>query len=171
MAETSTARKVFLIGLHNAHAMEKQAISIMEPQVKRLEHYPEMQARLQQHITETEGQIARLDEILAGNDEGTSSVKDKFLEAVGSMASMSHATASDEVLKNTFANFAFENYEAAAYESLIACAESCGETTAVTLLRQNLEEERQMARWIESNVRDVTARYVSLESVENTGGT
>ena len=51
---------IFVTGLRNAHAMENQALSIMKPQVSRIENYPEVAHRLQQHITETEGQIQRL---------------------------------------------------------------------------------------------------------------
>jgi hypothetical protein len=39
-------REAFITGLRNAHAMEKQALSIMEPQVGRLESYPDVARRL-----------------------------------------------------------------------------------------------------------------------------
>lgn len=37
--------------------MENQALSIMKPQVKRIENYPEIAEQLEKHIIETEGQI------------------------------------------------------------------------------------------------------------------
>ena len=107
------AREIFVTGLKNAHAMENQALSIMKPQLERLEHYPEMASRIRDHIAETEAQAQRLDRILADVGEGASSLKDTFLSAFGGMASLGHATAGDEVLKNAFANHAFENYEIA----------------------------------------------------------
>jgi len=45
MAE-DTVRSIFVTGLKNAHAMENQALSIMKPQVSRIENYPEVAARL-----------------------------------------------------------------------------------------------------------------------------
>jgi ferritin-like metal-binding protein YciE len=60
------------------------------------------------------------------------------------------------------ANFAFENYEIAAYNSLIVLAEFAGETTAVDALQQNLTEEQNMAAWLESNLAAVTEQYVAL---------
>ena len=33
-------RELFVTGLINAHAVEKQALSIMTPQVERIENYP-----------------------------------------------------------------------------------------------------------------------------------
>ena len=59
---------IFVTGLRNAHAMEHQALSIMKPQVARIEQYPEVAHRLQLHITETENQIQRLEQLLDGFD-------------------------------------------------------------------------------------------------------
>lgn len=41
MSEDKT-RDIFVTGLKNAHAMENQALSIMKPQVKRIENYPDI---------------------------------------------------------------------------------------------------------------------------------
>ena len=60
---TNAAYDVFIDGLRNAHAMEKQALSIMQPQLNRLEHYPQVSALLDRHIRETEVQIQRIDQI------------------------------------------------------------------------------------------------------------
>jgi ferritin-like metal-binding protein YciE len=43
------------------------------------------------------------------------------------------------------ANLAFENYEVAAYISLIAAARAAGEAEAIPLPEQSLEEEQRMA--------------------------
>lgn len=69
-------KELFVTGLRNAHAVEKQALSIMTPQVERIVNYPEMADRLRLHIDETHGQIVRLDEILAGLDTSASVLKD-----------------------------------------------------------------------------------------------
>lgn len=132
MASAATAQDVFITGLRNAHAMEKQALSIMQPQLNRIEHYPDVAAQLDLHIRETEGQIARLDEILGSLEESHSSLKDAALSATGSMAALTHTMASDEILKNSFANFAFENFEIAAYTSLITAGEESGATTSLS---------------------------------------
>lgn len=42
-------------------------------------HYPEIEAKLDQHIRETEGQIVRLEEVLDGLNEDHSSLKDMAL--------------------------------------------------------------------------------------------
>lgn len=164
METATTAHEVFLAGLKNAHAMENQALSIMQPQVNRLEHYPDLSAMLTRHIKETEGQIARLDQILDGINESPSGLKNTMLSIAGSMAALTHTMAPDEVLKNSLANFAFENFEIAAYTSLITAARLSGVVTAIPLLEQNLEEERRMAGWIQDNLSAVTERFVTLKA-------
>jgi ferritin-like metal-binding protein YciE len=163
MLDTQNARGVFVVGLKNAHAMEKQALSIMQPQVNRLKHYPDLLQGLEAHISETETQVSRLDEILQNVGESSSSMTDTLLSAFGSMAALGHVTAGDEVLKNSFANLAFENYEIGAYISLIAAARASGESQAIPLLEQSLDEERRMAEWVAEHIPSVTETFISLK--------
>jgi ferritin-like metal-binding protein YciE len=82
----------------------------------------------------------------------------------GNMAAMAHTVAGDEILKNTFANFAFENFEAASYRSLITMAEAGSFTSATTLLNASLEEEQAMAAWLESRIPAITTKFLSLSA-------
>lgn len=163
MAETSETRSIFVTGLKNAHAMENQALSIMKPQVSRIENYPDVAARLEQHIRETEGQIKRLEDVLDSLSEDRSALKDMALSFTGSMAAMGHSVAGDEIIKNSLANFAFENYEIAAYRSLITIAELGGFPELAPALNSNLDEEIAMARWLDDNLRGVTMKFASLK--------
>jgi ferritin-like metal-binding protein YciE len=161
MSDNET-REVFVTGLKNAHAMENQALSIMKPQLSRIENYPEVAAKLDQHIRETEGQILRIEEVLDGLNEDRSSIKDMALSFTGAMAAMGHTMAGDEILKNSFANFAFENFEIAAYKSLLTVAEAGGFGDATTALQSNLAEEEAMAKWLDENLVLVTTKFLSL---------
>ena len=165
---SNEARKIFIIGLRNAHAMENQALSIMKPQASRIENYPEVGARIEQHIEETRGQIARLDEILESLDENASTLKDTALSFMGTMAALGHAVAADEILKNSMANFAFENFEIAAYSSLLALAQYNGDSRVEAALRQNLEEEKAMAQWLDEHLPQITLRYAGLRAAGET---
>jgi ferritin-like metal-binding protein YciE len=167
MAENET-RDIFVVGLRNAHAMENQALSIMKPQLSRIESYPEVAEKLQQHIRETEGQIKRIEDVLEGLSEDHSALKDIALSLGGSMAAMGHTVAGDEILKNSLANFAFENYEIAAYTSLITVAEAGGFMTAISVLKQNLAEEQAMAAWLNENLPAVTRKFLSLKEAGET---
>jgi len=162
MSANSETRSIFITGLKNAHAMENQALSIMKPQLSRIENYPEVAARLEQHIRETEGQIVRLDELLDSLAEDRSRLKDMALSFTGAMAAMGHTVAGDEILKNSFANFAFENFEMAAYKSLIAIGDHGGFPGLVPALRANLDEEIAMAQWLDDNLKAVTLKFAAL---------
>ncbi|RAX37638.1 ferritin-like domain-containing protein [Rhizobium tropici] len=155
-------RDAFIVGLRNAHAMENQALSIMKPQLSRIENYPEIAAKLEQHIRETEGQIIRLEDVLEGLDEDHSTLKDMALSFTGAMTAMGHTLAGDEILKNSFANFAFENFEIAAYKSLLTVADAGGFTAGKTALQSNLEEEEAMANWLNVNLAAVTQKFLLL---------
>ena len=65
----------------------------------------------------------RLEELLTSLAEDHSSLKDMALSISGSMAALGHTVAGNEILKNSFANFACENFEVAAYKSSITVAE------------------------------------------------
>jgi len=65
-----------------------------------------------------------------------------------------HSAAQDEILKNTFANNAFENFEIAAYKSLLVLCRECGASFAREPLLLSLKEEEAMAGWIDQNVRE-----------------
>ncbi|PXA99130.1 hypothetical protein DMC47_04985 [Nostoc sp. 3335mG] len=163
-------RELFVTGLTNAHAVEKQALSIMTPQVARIENYPEVADRLRLHIDETNEQIARIDELLAGFDTSNSALKDMGLSLSGSMAALGHSVAGDEIVKNSFANYAFEHFEIAAYKSLLVLAEDGGFASATPLLQRSLSEEQAMAQWIEGSLPVVTRRYATLYAEAGSSG-
>ena len=164
----SKTQEIYVAGLRNAHAMENQALAIMRPQVSRIEHYPEMAERLDQHIAETEGQLQRLDRLLDLAQSSNSGFKDTALSLGGTMAALGHSMAPDEIVKNSFANFAFEHYEIAAYKSLLALAEEVADEEAIDLLQQNLDEEIAMSDWLDSNIEPLTLRFATLSE---SGGT
>ena len=166
----SKAMEFFVTGLRNQHAVENQAIEILGRQVERLENYPELEAKLRQHIDESKMQAQRLDELLAGRGTSASSVKDTVMSLVGNMAALAHSPAPDEVIKNTFANYAFEHFEIAAYKSLISVAEAIGQTPALSALKLSLSEEESIAAWLEENIGPTSLRYVRrLEAGEKAG--
>lgn len=76
---------------------------------------------------------------------------------------MGHTIAGDEILKNSFANFAFENFEIAAYKSLLILAELGGHGNVTSARLANLKEEQAMAQWLDENVAAVTTRFASLK--------
>ena len=162
VANSQMLRTVFVTGLQNAHAVEHQALALMDRQLDRLVHYPEVAERLRAHRGETQMQIRRLDDILAALGASSSSLKDMALGFMGNMAALGHVMAPDEILKNSFVNYAFENFEIASYRSLMTLAEAGSFPTAASLLETTLREEEAMAAWIHDSLPELTLKYVGL---------
>lgn len=154
------ALELYLDGLKNAHALEKQATQLIERQLERLQNYPQVAALLQRHLGETHQQIQRLDEIMASFGEEHSTLKDLATQLTGNLAALGHTVMGDEVLKNHFANHAFENFEIASYLSLITMAEISGRGGHVSALKQTLQEERNTAQALHDMTGELTQLYV-----------
>src|SRR4051795_9818015 len=93
---TNTARSVFITGLRNAHSMEVQARELMERQSERLTDYPEVQAKVQAHLRETEEQLNRLEQCLSSMGESTSTLKDTAQSVMANIMALGHSMAGDE---------------------------------------------------------------------------
>ena len=162
------ATNLFISGLKDAHGVEHQALALMDRQLDVVTNYPEVADMLRRHRTETEGQIARLDELLAGFDTKASVVKDTALTLTGNLAALAHMPAPDAIIKNGFANHAFEHFEIASYTGLIALAEIGGHGDALPALRQTLDEEQRMADWTLSSLPALVRQYVARREAGET---
>jgi len=157
---TSKGLEIYATGLRNQHAVENQAVELLSRQIERLENYPEMEARMRQHIEESRVQARRIEELLSSLGTSHSSLKDTALSLAGNMAALMHTVAPDEVVKNTFANYAFEHFEIASYKSLLTLSDAVGRGSDQTALKLSLSEELDMAQWIDQHLEDTTLRYL-----------
>jgi ferritin-like metal-binding protein YciE len=153
-------RFIYITGLHNAHAMETQAIELLTRQSERLENYPEMAAQLRAHLAESKIQRSRLEEVLASLDEKHSALKEAVLGLGGNIAALAHTAASDEIIKNTLANYMFEHFEIAAYKALIVMADYVGHAEGVAAAKASLQEEERMAAWIDTQIAPTTLTFM-----------
>jgi ferritin-like metal-binding protein YciE len=170
LAIADSAKNIYVTGLRNQHAVENQAIELLERQVGRLENYPEMEQRMRRHIDESREQAQRLEDLLGHFDTSHSSLKDTVMSLVGNMAALGHSTAPDEVMKNTFANFAFEHYEIASYKALLTLADLAGHDAGRSALESSLREEEEMAAWIAEHLDPTVRRYVERSAANTTAG-
>ena len=161
-AVQSHAREMLIVGLRNAHGLERQAIEMLERNVERLEHYPELRQQLTRHLAESREQQAMVEECLSELGESSSSLKDTVMGLAQNMQQMMHAAADDEVLKNSFAGYAFEHFEIAAYTALEIFAERAGEAHIARVARTICDQERRMAEWLENHLPDVVDEHLEL---------
>jgi len=154
------SRMFYITGLHNAHAMETQAINLLTRQVERLDNYPDLEARMRSHLEESKAQRTRLEEILHSHDEDYSALKEAILGLGGNFAALAHTAASDEIIKNTLANYMFEHFEIAAYKSLTEMAEMLGDAPAIAAYQASLREEELMAAWLDEHIAPTTRIFL-----------
>ncbi|TVP51087.1 MAG: ferritin-like domain-containing protein [Halomonas sp.] len=149
--------------LRDAHAMEKQAEKMLSSQAERLENYPELQRRIEEHIEETRHQAEKLEHCLSLLGADVSTFKDlgaqltAFGQAVGGMM------AEDEVVKGGIACYSFENFEIASYKALIKAAEILSQPEVAQICKEILQEEIAMADWLSNNLDDTTQRYLERD--------
>jgi ferritin-like metal-binding protein YciE len=165
MADT---RETMIAWLRDAYAMERQAIDMMEAHSGRLDSYPELKTRIDQHIGDTKAQAQRLEDCLQALGTDTSSLKTGLARASSLMQSILGSATGDEVVKNAIGEASFERFEAANYRCLIAAAEACGEMEVKRVCEQNLREELEMAEWLDSQLPMVTRKYLGLKETAGT---
>lgn len=151
---TTSVKENLLDWLRDAHAMEKQAEKMLQAQAARLEHYPELRTRIEQHLQETLGQQNVLQECIARQGGDTSAMKDFGGQMMAMMQGMGGMTASDEVVKGSMASYAFEHAEVAMYTVLIAAAEAADDLATKRACEGILAQEKAMAQWILEHMPD-----------------
>lgn len=159
-------RQNYLSWLRDAHAMEEQALTMMHGMASRLENYPQLRTRIQDHIKETEVQVSELSRLLERQGSDTSAVKDAMGRITAFAQSMSGMFTGDEVVKGTLGSFTFENMEIASYRILITAAEQLGDAEAVQVFTRCLEQEEAMADWLAGHSAEITRSFLSRSELD-----
>lgn len=150
--------------LRDAYAMETQAIEMLERQEGRITNYPEMLAKVKEHIQVSQRQADRLKQCLQKLGADTSAIKTGIAMLIGNAQSISGVFAEDEIVKASIFNYSFEHFEIANYRALISTAEHCGETEIARLCKESLDEELEMAGWLEQRLPQVTKTYLDRKA-------
>ena len=139
--ETATpAHEVFRTGLKNALTMKNQALSIMQPQVHRLEHYRDFSAMPKPPHPRNR----RLDRPAGPNTARSTKAHAGLRTPCCPLpAAPTHTLGPHEVLKNSLANFAFENFEIVAYTSRTNAARLRG----AGWIQDNLSAVTELCTW------------------------
>jgi ferritin-like metal-binding protein YciE len=149
--------------LRDAHAAEEQAATMLSGMANRIENYPGLKARIEQHLEETRRQAERVRSCIERRGGSTSTIKDAGGRMLGMGQALSGAFVDDEVVKGSIASAAFEEMEVASYEVLISAAQHVGDQETVRVCREILQEEKAMAEWLEQNLPALTEQYLARE--------
>ncbi len=165
---TTRAEENLLDWLRDAHAMEEQAEKMLSATADRLEHYPELKARIEQHLDETRRQAKLVRECIERRGGDTSATKDALAKMTAMVQGMSGIFVSDEVVKASLASYTFEHMEIASYKALIAAAEVVGDAETKRVCEQILREEEAMAQWLAEHLQGTVAQFLARDEAPDT---
>jgi len=154
MRHNDNLRDKLITYLQDAHAMEHQITQALEAQVKDTAQYPQIQARIQQHLDETRQHEQRMAERLSVYGEKPSSVKSVGTNLIGSLIGAATGGRTDALSKSARDDYMTEHMEIAAYALLIATAQALGDTDTIRAAQANLADEIRMADWLEQHLPD-----------------
>jgi ferritin-like metal-binding protein YciE len=147
-----TAHEMFLHELSDMLDAERNILEALEQQANESTR-PELQKGFEAHRQQTEKQIQRLEQAFESLEEEPEETECKGIKGlIAEHDAFKEEDPSEDLLDifNTAAAAKVEHYEIAAYTALIGLAQQMGHTKAVKLLNQNLKEEQQMLKRVES---------------------
>ena len=152
--------------LRDAHAMEMQAKTMLSAQASRIENYPALKARIEQHIDETENQAKLVEGCIERLGGSVSATKDMAGTGGAMMQGMGGMLAGDEIVKGAMAGYTFEHFEIASYKALMAAAAEAGEREVERVCDEILRQEESMASWLADHLPEVTREFLQREHTE-----
>jgi ferritin-like metal-binding protein YciE len=154
--------------LRDAHAMEEQAEQMLRAQASRLEHYPALRARIEQHLEETLGQKELVAGCLDRLGSKPSTLKDLAAKATAMGQGFGGMLMTDEVVKGGMMSYVFENFEIATYTTLIAAAQAAADPETKRVCELILRQEQAMAKWLIEQMPDVVGRFLVRDAADMT---
>ena len=144
MADAGTLHDAFIDELRDTYDAEKQLTKAL-PKLAKAATNAKLRAAFESHLQETQGQIARLEQVFESLDE---KVRGKHCDGIAGIIEEGKSIMEEDFDETTMdacliaAGQRAEHYEMAAYGTLVAWAEAMGHTEAAKLLQQTLHEEK-----------------------------
>ena len=144
MADAGTLHDAFIDELRDTYDAEKQLTKAL-PKLAEAATNAKLRAAFETHLQETQGQIARLEQVFETLDE---KVRGKHCDGIAGIIDEGKSVMEEDFDETTMdacliaAGQRAEHYEMAAYGTLVAWAQAMGHVAAARLLQQTLDEEK-----------------------------
>ena len=141
---SSTLHDAFIEELRDTYDAEKQLTKAL-PKLAKAAANPQLRQAFEAHLAETQQQITRLEQVFSSIDEKP---RGKHCDGIAGIIEEGKSIMEEEFDEPTMdacliaAGQRAEHYEMAAYGTLVAWAQAMGHEEAVSLLQQNLDEEK-----------------------------
>jgi ferritin-like metal-binding protein YciE len=150
----SPAERRLLQWLDDAYAMELALIPVLENHANDARRHPGIRRRDLQHLRQTKQHAKDVKRCIAHLGARPSATKKVIARITGALESVATEPFEDEIMKNFLTDYAAEHFEIAAYRSLVMAAEKAGHPKIARVCEEILEEEIQMAHWLENHMAD-----------------
>lgn len=148
--------------------METGLIPILENHANDAKDYPQIQARIQQHVAETRQHANLVQGCIERHGESISAVKTSVGSLIGTVQSVATGPFEDQLVKNALTDYASENFEVACYRALIVAAQQLGDQETVRICEQILRDDQEMASWLEQNLPLTVQLMIQERAAEHT---
>lgn len=151
-----------LVGLlQDAYAMENQLIEVLEKRVKETKPYPDVQARIQEHLDATRQHRARMESRLGAYGKQPSAVKALLSSLMGGIQGGLGGTRANSLMLSARDDYAVEHFEIAMYGLLISVAQLVGDEETISAAEAHLRDAVVMAQWLQLHLTQAT--FLTLE--------
>src|SRR3982751_3995877 len=142
--DIATLDDLFVHTLQDVYYTEKQIIEALPTMIEKATA-PDLKAGFEQHLRETEGQVARLERVFQMHGEEPKQVDCPAIDGIIKEANEIAGDISDKAVLDAAliaAAQAVEHYEITRYGTLIAWSNRTGNAAVAKLLETTLEEEK-----------------------------
>ena len=156
----ATTKDNLMDWLRDAHAMEKQAETMLEMVAKRIEHYPDLKGKLAECAAESRRQADILRSCIERHGGEVSAMKELGAKFAAAGQALSGYVVGDEVVKAVMSTYVFKNMEIASYTVLLEAARVDGDERTADVCKSFLKDEEAAAAWLRSYLPGVTEKYL-----------
>jgi len=167
--EHQALKELYIDELKDIYNAENQLVKAL-PKMAKAANSEELRTGFEEHLVQTRGHVQRLEQIFKELGEKPSGKKCKGMEGlVAEGQEMMGEDFEDDVMDAALISAAqrVEHYEIAAYGTVRTYAELLGEDTAVQLLEQTLEEEKETDQKLTDMASEINVRAMGEGSEED----
>ena len=158
----TTPRELFVHELSDAMSAEQMILKML-PELQKEAQTPDVRNALQHHETETEQQVRNLQAVFQQLGEKPETTTCYAVQGLAEEHKAMHEEKpSPQILEmaNLGGAAKTEHYEMAMYTGLVQMAKDLGEREAAQLLQENLDQEKAMAKTVESLAKELGKQAV-----------
>jgi ferritin-like metal-binding protein YciE len=170
--EHQALKELYIDELKDIYNAENQLVKAL-PKMAKAANSEELRTGFEEHLEQTRGHVQRLEQIFKELGEKPSGKKCKGMEGlVAEGQEMMSEDFEDDVMDAALISAAqrVEHYEIAAYGTVRTYAELLGEDTAVQLLEQTLEEEKETDQKLTDMASEINVKAMGEGSEEGSEG-